>query len=133
MYPLYEKNRPTTVYPKLTPGYVTALSHRRHLLVQSKQWKHKNNVWNKLPTKTPERRHWRLFGLLNVNYLLFIYWFHILFCNSIVDFKQVNACWVRHAHQKFNLTRFRSLVSYYTISKQKTSCFQIFLGGTKTG
>ena len=63
----------------------------------------------------------------------FFYWFYTLFCDSIVDFKQVNSRWVRYVHHKFNLTCFRSLVSYYTISKQKTSCFQIFLEGTKTG
>ena len=51
--------------------------HSRHLVVQSQQRKHQNNmsICSKLTIKTPERRQWRRSGVF------------------IVDFEQVNADW----------------------------------------
>ena len=61
----------------------------RHLIVQSQQWKHQQNVWNLLTLQTPERRYSDVF-IIN-----FIYRFHTKISHKVstVSFEQVNAGW----------------------------------------
>ena len=52
---------------------------------------------SKLTIKTPKRQLWRLFGVFIIN---FEHISHLCSSVSIVNFKQVNACWVAYSITK---------------------------------
>ena len=58
--------------------------------VNNKSTRTRFEISSKLTLKTPERRHWRRFGVFSVNF-----WTNFTPCSSasIVDFEQVNAGW----------------------------------------
>ena len=56
---------------------------------------------SKLTIKTPERRHWRRFGVLIVN---FEHISHLCSCVFIVNFQQVNASWEKFAGVEYAQT-----------------------------
>ena len=69
-----------------------ARSSGRHLLVQSNNRNTTKicEIFSKLLKKTPERRHWRRFRVLIVNFEQIS---HVVLVYFIVDFEQVSAGW----------------------------------------
>ena len=62
------------------------------LKLYNRNTRKKCEICSKLTIKTPKRSQWRCSGLLTVN---FEHISHLFFSVSIVDFEQVNVCWVR--------------------------------------
>ena len=82
---------------------------RRHLMVQSQQWKHQSNVRNlfNIYNKEPEQHHWRRFGifigvvweflLLNLNEFHKLFWcFHCWLSTSTCQLSYIIQLYIFH-------------------------------------
>ena len=111
---------------------------RRHLMVQSQQWKHQSNVRNLLNicNKEPEQHHWRRFGifidavweslLLNLNEFHKLFWcFHCWLSTSTCQLSYIIQLYIFHVLLFLRGSKGKLKYWYFTAKQKRKDVNQI--------